>query len=110
MEGKTRPIATGCTSNTLALSNSVSSLIESLANAEEQKFEVISTEDLIYNVKQHDKEVEKIRIELKKRKVRKIRCSQYHGRREEGDEVVGGEGNEVVGGLLGGVKGHPRAY
>ena len=104
VEGKTRPIATGCTSNTLALSNSVSSLVESLANAEEQKFEVISTEDLIYNVKQHDKEVEKIRIDLKKRKVRKVRCSLYHGRREEGDAVVGGEGNEVVGGLLGGQK------
>ena len=28
--GKTRPIATGCTSNTLGLSNSVSQLIESL--------------------------------------------------------------------------------
>ena len=38
VEGKTRPIATGCTSNTLALSNSVSSLIESLANAEKQKY------------------------------------------------------------------------
>ena len=32
--GKTRPIATGCTSDTLGLSNSVSSLVESLANVE----------------------------------------------------------------------------
>ena len=35
--GKTRPIATGCTSNTLALSNSVSTLIESVANAEKKQ-------------------------------------------------------------------------
>ena len=39
--GKTRAIATGCTSDTLALSNSLSNLGESLANAEEEKMEEI---------------------------------------------------------------------
>ena len=38
VEGKTRQIATECTSNTLALSNSVPILIESLANSEESNF------------------------------------------------------------------------
>ena len=49
--GKTRPIATGCSSNTLALSN----------NAEETKREVISTEDMLYNTKEHNKRVKSIR-------------------------------------------------
>ena len=73
----------------------------------------------MYNVKQHDKEVEKMRIEIKKRKLRKSRCSKDHGRNEEGEkvaeEVIGGilteVIEEVVGGLLGGgAEGSPRAY
>ena len=62
------------TSNTLGLSNSVSQLIESLANAEERKHEVISTEDLIYNVKKHDREVAEMRKERKNNILRKITC------------------------------------
>ena len=55
--GKTRPIATGRSSDTLALSNSVSLLMESLANTEEEKREVISAEDLLYHTKIHNKEI-----------------------------------------------------
>ena len=72
--GKTRPIATGCSSNTLALSNSVSSLVESLANAEDEKHEVISTEDLLSNVGKHDEKVKNMRIERKRRILQKLRC------------------------------------
>ena len=76
--GKTRPIATGCTSDSLALSNSVSSLVESLANAEEEKHEVISTEDLLYNVKEHDGKIVELRKMKKKEILRKLRC-KYNG-------------------------------
>ena len=72
--GKTRPIATGCTSNTLALSTSVSTLIESLANSEENNFEAMG--DLLCNANQVDKEVEMMRIENKRKKLRSIRCKQ----------------------------------
>ena len=72
--GKTRPIATGCTSNTLALSSSVSTLVESLATSEESKVEVISTEDLMYNVGKHDEEVGMMRLDIQKRKLRKLMC------------------------------------
>ena len=74
--GKTRPIATGCTSDSLALSNSVSTLVESLANAEEEKHEVISTEDLLYNVKGHDEKVEEMRKIRKRKILRKLRCGR----------------------------------
>ena len=76
--GKTRPIATGCSSNTLALSNSVSTIVEALANAEEVKREVISTEDMLYNTKEHNKEVKRMRQEHKRRKIRKLRCEKDH--------------------------------
>ena len=86
--GKTRPIATGCTSNTLALSSSVSTLVESLASSEEGKVEVISTEDLLYNVGNHDKEVEMMRIKLLESKLRKLMCTnRTHGRLENGEKM-----------------------
>ena len=75
--GKTRPIATGCTSNTLALSNSVSGLVESLANAEKDKHEVISTEDLLHNAKKHDEKVGNMRLENKRRMLKKLRCKKH---------------------------------
>ena len=89
--GKTRPIATGCTSNTLALSNSVSSLVESLANSEERKYEVISSEDLLYEVTEHDDKVRKMRIENKKKILKKLKC-----RREKNEMMIRNMVNEVV--------------
>ena len=45
--GKTRPVVTGCSSNTLGLSNGVSDVLESVANSEEEPYEVISSEDML---------------------------------------------------------------
>ena len=77
--GKTRPIATGCSSNTLALSNSVSTLVESLANSEDRKHEVISTEDLLYNAKKHDIEMENLRLDWMGKILEKLKCKENHG-------------------------------
>ena len=79
--GKTRPIATGCTSDTLGLSNSVSSLVESLANVEEEKLEVISTEDLLHSVGGHDEEVKRLRLRNKRNILKKLKCGRV---KEEG--------------------------
>ena len=102
--GKTRPIATGCTSNTLALSNSVSSLVESLANAEEKKLEVISTEDLLYSAKMSDKETEVMRIDNKVKMIRKLRCERCKPEMKESEEDEAGDRmpaqDERNGGLL----------
>ena len=84
--GKTRPIATGCSSNTLALSNSVSTIVEALANAEENKREVISTEDLIYNTKEHNQEVRKMKEEYEEKRRKKLKCKINHPT-DKGNEV-----------------------
>ena len=44
---KTRPLVTGCTSNTLGMSNNVSDLLEAVANSEPDPYEVISSEDML---------------------------------------------------------------
>ena len=72
--GKTRPTATACSSDTLALSNSVSLLVESLANTEEEKREVISAENLLYHTKVHNKEIRRMREEYRKKKRKKEEC------------------------------------
>ena len=51
---KGRAVATAVTSNTTGLSNSVSDYVESLANSLEDPIEVISTEDMLYNVEEHN--------------------------------------------------------
>ena len=61
---KTRPIGTANTSNTRAFANSVSDLLEAVADSEVRKFEVISTEDLMHGVKKNNAKI----AEEKKRK------------------------------------------
>jgi hypothetical protein len=48
---KTRPMVTGCTSNTLGLSNSVSDVLEAVANSEPVPYEVNSSEDMLSRTK-----------------------------------------------------------
>ena len=91
--GKTRPIATGCSSDTLALSNSVSLLVESLANAEVRKHEIISTEDLLFNGKEHDKAVKAMRKEQMERILLKLECEERKSVRTLAHGIVG----ELVG-------------
>ena len=45
-----RPVVTGCSGNTLGLSNSVSEFLEAVANSIIDAAEVISTEDLLPNI------------------------------------------------------------
>ena len=71
---KTRPIGTACTSNTRAYANSVSDFLESLASSEENKYEVISTEDLLHHLMLHNREVEKKDTEMEKQKEKRWNC------------------------------------
>ena len=48
---KTRPVVTGCTSNTLGMSNYTASIIEAVAASEEKPFEAISSEDMLAKTK-----------------------------------------------------------
>ena len=84
---KTRPIGTANSSNTRAFANSVSELLEAVANSEDNKFEVISSEDMLYSVRASNLKVEDLRrtrplkVQLKRRcwgcKVWKIGCSAH---------------------------------
>jgi len=49
-EGGYRPVVSGCNSDTLGLSNTLSEVVESVANAVRNPFEVISSEDLLSRV------------------------------------------------------------
>ena len=57
---KTRPIVTGCTSNTLGMSNNTASILEAIAASEDKPFESISSEDMLAKMKAFNK---KIKIE-----------------------------------------------
>ena len=67
--GKTRPVVTGNSSNTLGLSNSVSDVLEAVANSEPDPYEVISTEEMLTATKRfNEKFVERKEIWLESRK------------------------------------------
>ena len=50
VKGGYRPVVGGCSSDTLGLSNTLSEIIESVANAVNEPFEVISSEDMLSRV------------------------------------------------------------
>ena len=56
---KTRPIVTGCTSNTLGMSNNTASVLEAIAASEEEAFESISSEDMLAKCKDYNENVRK---------------------------------------------------
>ena len=74
-EEKGRPIATGNSGNTRALSNAVSDYVEAVATSEKNKIEVISSEDMLHSYKNHDKKVKELKEDIQRRKHEKMRCT-----------------------------------
>ena len=72
---KGRAVATATSSNTTGLSNAVSDYIESLANSIEDPTEVISTEDMLFRVGEHNEEVLKMKNEFKTSREEKMYCN-----------------------------------
>ena len=70
--GKTRPVVTGCTSDTRGLSNSVSSFLELVANSTQETFESISGEDMLAKTKVFNKDVKNIKQKWEKRREAKL--------------------------------------
>ena len=62
-ELKTRQVVSGCDSNTVGLSNIMSDLVESIANAVENSNETISTEDMLSKIADCNRALEKRRLE-----------------------------------------------
>ena len=75
-DGKVRPVVTGCTSDTLGMSNNVSDLLESVANSEPAPFEVVSTEDMLAETKIYNEKQKMQQEEWNVRRVRKIKCKK----------------------------------
>ena len=73
---KSRPVVTGCNSNTRGFSNCVSDLLESVNKANENPYETISTEDKLARVEQFNQEARKIMAEGRAHLKRKIMCSK----------------------------------
>ena len=55
---KTRPTATGHSSNSLGLSNSVAEVLESVANSEKNRYNTISSEDMLNRMHGYNKKIE----------------------------------------------------
>ena len=55
---KTRPTATGHSSNSLGLSNSVAEILESVANSEKYRYNTISSEDMLSRMHGYNKKIE----------------------------------------------------
>ena len=73
---KTRPIGTANTSNTRGFANSVSDLIEAVANSETKNYEVISSEDMLHHVVKHNKIMEENEKKRRERKRKKMECME----------------------------------
>ena len=71
---KTRPIGTANSSNTRSYANSVSDLLESVAASGDEKFEVISSEDLLYHTKESNRLVKENKVLFAEKRKRKDSC------------------------------------
>ena len=54
-----RPVVSGCSSNTLGLSNLLSDMVESICSSVNDPFEVISSEDMLARLERFNKHVKK---------------------------------------------------
>ena len=76
---KTRPVVTGCNSNTRGFSNCVSDLLESVNKANENPYETNSSEDMLARVNKYNKKAEEIMKEGKDKLCKKVMCGECKG-------------------------------
>jgi hypothetical protein len=64
---ETRQVVSGCDSNTLVMSNMVSELLEVICNIISDPYEVISSEDMLAQIENCNKSIEKMKEEKRDR-------------------------------------------
>ena len=101
---KSRPVVTGCNSNTRGFSNSVSDLLESVNKANLDPYESISSEDMLAKINKYNKKAEEIKIisccdKLWEKKSEEARRKGCNGP-ESGTGTGGGAEVPPVGGLI----------
>ena len=72
---KTRPTATGCSSNTLGLSNAVSEILESVSLAAPNRYNCISSEDMLARVHKTNNKIQEQYLARNTSLVRKLQCT-----------------------------------
>ena len=77
--GKSRPVVTGCNSNTRGFSNCVSDLLESVNKANQTPYEAISGEDLLARVEKFNQEAEELKHKGREKLLRKMMCGKRDG-------------------------------
>ena len=73
-DGSTRPVVTGCSSNTVGMSNAVSDFLEAIANSIPDAYEVISSEDMLARCADANEKAREIIEEGREKKLKKLRC------------------------------------
>ena len=71
---KTRPLVTGNSSDTLGLSNTVSDVLEAVANNSKDAHELVSTEDLLAKTKIFNQRAQERMKKWDRDRIRKLRC------------------------------------
>ena len=82
---KTRPVVTGCNSNTRGFSNCVSDLLESVNKASEEPYETNSSEDMLARIQKYNIKAEEIMREGREKILRKVMCEEH----QEKDKTKG---------------------
>ena len=72
-EGGFRPVVSGCNSDSLGLSNTLSEVVESVCMATQNPYEVISSEDLLSRIHETNKKISKITREKNEKLMEKNR-------------------------------------
>jgi hypothetical protein len=73
---KSKPVVTGCNSNTRGFSNCVSDLLESVNKANIDPYEAISSEDMLSEIESYNVEAKKIMKEGRERLYEKEGCPE----------------------------------
>ena len=73
---KTRPTATGHSSNSLGMSNAVSEVLEAVANSEPNRYNTISTEDMLSRITEYNKQVQYSNDQYNETRIKKLACTQ----------------------------------
>ena len=71
---KTRPTATGCSSNTLGLSNAVAEVLEAVANSENKRYNMISSEDMLAKIHSSNYKMKASQQVWAEKALRKLTC------------------------------------
>ena len=87
-ERASRPVVTGCNSNTRGFSNRVSDLLESVNKANQDPYLVISGEDMLARIEKYNLKAEEIIREGRDRLCEKMKCKNNECKVDKNEEIM----------------------